>query len=104
MVGRLNFDGGTQYLGGGTLTLDGGTLSLDGGTLSLDGGTLSLDGRTRPPCNLSTAKTFLFWSAGVVAARWNLARTECGPLVQKVADSWPTGSTLVRYRMQLMIG
>ena len=24
--------------------------------------------------------------AGMVAARWNLVRTECGPLVQKVAD------------------
>ena len=32
------------------------------------------------------AKTFLFWSAGMVAARWNLVRTKCGPLVQKVAD------------------
>ena len=31
------------------------------------------------------AKTF-FWSTGMVAARWNLVRTECGPLVQKVAD------------------
>ena len=38
------------------------------------------------------AKTFLFWSAGMVAARWSLARTECGPLVQKVADPWPTGT------------
>ena len=32
------------------------------------------------------AKTFLFWSAGMVAARWNFIRTECGPLVQKDAD------------------
>ena len=32
------------------------------------------------------AKTFLFWSARMVAARWNLVRTECGPLVQKVAE------------------
>ena len=31
-------------------------------------------------------KTFLFWSAGMVAACWNLVRTGCGPLVQKVAD------------------
>ena len=31
-------------------------------------------------------KTFLFWSAGMVAARWNFVRTECGPLVQKAAD------------------
>ena len=31
-------------------------------------------------------KIFLFWSAGMVAARWNLVGTECGPLVQKVAD------------------
>ena len=30
-----------------------------------------------------------FWSAGMVAARWNLFGTECGPLVQKVADPWP---------------
>ena len=33
------------------------------------------------------AKTFLLWSTGMVAARWNLVRTECGPLVQKVANS-----------------
>ena len=32
------------------------------------------------------AKTFLFWSAGMVAARWNMVRTGCCPLVQKVAD------------------
>ena len=32
------------------------------------------------------AKTIFFWSAGMVAAHWNLVRTECGPLVQKVAD------------------
>ena len=34
-------------------------------------------------------KTFLFWSAEMVVARWNLVRTECGPLVQKVANLWP---------------
>ena len=34
------------------------------------------------------AKTFLFWSTGMVAARWNLVGTECGPLVQKVANPW----------------
>ena len=33
-------------------------------------------------------KTFLFWSSGMVAARWNHVSTECGPLVQKVADPW----------------
>ena len=33
-------------------------------------------------------KTFLYWSAWMVAARWNLVRTECGPLLQKVADPW----------------
>ena len=32
------------------------------------------------------AKTFVFWSAGMVAARWNLVRTEYGPQVKKVAD------------------
>ena len=32
------------------------------------------------------SKTFLFRSAEMVAARWNLVRTECGPLVRKVAD------------------
>ena len=32
------------------------------------------------------AKTFLFWSAGMVAVCWNLVRAECGPLAQKVAD------------------
>ena len=34
------------------------------------------------------AKTFLFWSAKMVVARWNLVRTECGPLVQKIADPY----------------
>ena len=34
------------------------------------------------------AKTFLFWSSGMVAAHWNHVGTECGPLVQKVADPW----------------
>ena len=33
------------------------------------------------------AKTFLFWSARMVAVRWNLVRTEFGPLAQKVADT-----------------
>ena len=32
------------------------------------------------------AKPFLFWSAGMVAARWNLVTTGCDPLVQKDAD------------------
>ena len=32
------------------------------------------------------AKIFLFWSAVMVAARWNLVRTECGPLLQKITD------------------
>ena len=32
------------------------------------------------------AKIFLFWSAAMVAARWNLVRTECGPLLQKITD------------------
>ena len=27
------------------------------------------------------AKAFLVWSAGMVAARWNLIRTKCGPLL-----------------------
>ena len=36
------------------------------------------------------AKTFLFLYAQMVAARWNLVRTECGQLVQKVADPWYT--------------
>ena len=31
------------------------------------------------------AKTFLFWSARMVAVRWNLVGTEFGPLAQKVA-------------------
>ena len=31
-------------------------------------------------------KNFLFWFAGMVAAGWNLVRTGCGSLVQKVAD------------------
>ena len=41
------------------------------------------------------AKTFLFWSAGMVAARWNLVRTECGLQVQKVADPCFTLSCLM---------
>ena len=32
------------------------------------------------------AKTFRFWCAEMVVARWNLVRTKCGPLVQKIAD------------------
>ena len=28
----------------------------------------------------------------MVAARWNLVRTECGPLVQKVVDPWSISS------------
>ena len=36
------------------------------------------------------AKTFLFWFAGMVVARWNLVWTKCDPLVQKVADPWCT--------------
>ena len=36
------------------------------------------------------AKTFLFWSAGMVAARWNLVRTEGGPQAQNVADPCAT--------------
>ena len=41
------------------------------------------------------AKTFLFWSAGMVAARWNLVWTGCGPLVQKVAD--PCSTATIRF-------
>ena len=37
---------------------------------------------------------FRFWSAGMVAAGWNLVRTECGPPVQKVAEPRPTLTTL----------
>ena len=33
------------------------------------------------------AKTFLFWSSGTMAACWNLVRTRCGLLIQKVDDS-----------------
>ena len=40
-------------------------------------------------------KTFLFWSAGMVVARWNLVRTGCGPLVQKVAD--PCSTATIRF-------
>ena len=40
------------------------------------------------------ANTFLFWSAGTVAARWNLVRTGGGPLVQKVADPCSKSSNL----------
>ena len=40
------------------------------------------------------AKIFPLWSARMVAVRWNLVRTECGPLVQKVADPCP------RYRIR----
>ena len=29
-------------------------------------------------------------SPGMVAAHWNLVRTEDGPPVQKVADPWPS--------------
>ena len=34
------------------------------------------------------AKTFLFWSVGMVAALWNLVTTGCAPLIQKVAGPW----------------
>ena len=42
------------------------------------------------------AKTFLFYSAKMVAARWNLVRAECGPLVQKIADPWARTSWFLR--------
>ena len=32
----------------------------------------------------------------MLPARWSLVRTECGPLVQKVADLWPRGCLLFR--------
>ena len=55
------------------------------------------------------AKTFLFWSARMVVARWNLVRIECGPLVQKVADPcskapsspWPRTFIVLLYAMVL---
>ena len=43
------------------------------------------------------AKTFLFCSAGMVAARWNLVRTERGPLVQKVADPWSKAKPKIHF-------
>ena len=30
-------------------------------------------------------RVFLFLTAGMMAARWNLVRTECGPILQKIA-------------------
>ena len=40
------------------------------------------------------AKAF-FWSVGMVAARLNLIRTGCGPLVQKIADPCPKPSQII---------
>ena len=42
------------------------------------------------------AKIFLFWSARMVAVRWILVRTKCGPLVQKIVDPWPNGTRFER--------
>ena len=50
------------------------------------GGVVAIDSSGKRPEFM--AKIVLFWSAGMVAACWNLVRTECGPLVQKVADLW----------------
>ena len=46
------------------------------------------------------AMTFLFWYARRVAARWNFVRTECGPLVQKVAD--PCCTYKIRLNIDLL--
>ena len=44
------------------------------------------------------ANTFLFWSARMVAARWNLVRTVYGPVVQKVADPCCIGKRNISIR------
>ena len=49
------------------------------------------------------AKTFLFWSVRMVAAHWNLVRTECGPLVQKVADPWPKYSVFSKKLVEYIV-
>ena len=41
---------------------------------------------TRPKKGMNCWRKPFFCSAGIVMARWNLVRTKCGPLVQKVTD------------------